>query len=145
MTANAMFMDASSNASTSDIQCPEHCSQTEFVVKKSSLLAPTPWQRDQIKAFVENSSVPLPSNWSTASLDYIERNYLLVSIIRETHLVENNIQRASLQIIDVLSNVGGQTGLWLGISLLSIMELFEMFYRLVRYQCTLIRSAVRSE
>ncbi|CAF4410788.1 unnamed protein product, partial [Adineta steineri] len=33
------------------------------------------------------------------------------------------------------SNVGGQTGLWIGISFLSLMELAEMIYRLIRSQC----------
>jgi hypothetical protein len=41
--------------------------------------------------------------------------------------------------VDVLSNVGGQTGLWIGVSFLSIMELAEMLYRLVRYQYHAIR------
>jgi hypothetical protein len=41
--------------------------------------------------------------------------------------------------VDVLSNVGGQTGLWIGVSFLSIMELAEMLYRLIRYQYYVIR------
>lgn len=138
--ANSAYISSSMHTNKAHLECPEQCARTEFLVKKSSLLAPAPWRLDRIKQFVENSSVPLPLNWFNASHNYISRNYLSISIVRETHLVENNIQRPSLKLIDVLSNIGGQTGLWLGISFLSIMEIFEMLFRLVRSQCLVLCS-----
>ncbi len=98
---------------------------------------------DGIKAFVENSSVPLPSDWRTAWRTYIQGNYLAVSVVRETNVIENYTQTAQLGLVDVLSNIGGQTGLWIGISFLSLMEFIEMLYRLIRYQYHLIRIAIR--
>lgn len=118
--------------SSSDFDCPQECSMTDFTVEKSSLFTPVEWQMLWIKTFVEKSSITLPSDWSTAWREYIHTNYLAVSIVRETNVVENNTQTPSTSITDVLSNIGGQTGLWIGISLLSIMELVEMFYRLIR-------------
>ena len=86
------------------------------------------------KSFCRKFFSILPADWSTAWREHIHGNYLRVNILRETNVVEVNTQSASLDFIDVLSNVGGQTGLWIGISFLSIMELIEMIYRLIRYQ-----------
>ncbi len=94
---------------------------------------------DGIKAFVENSSVPLPANWSTTWRQQIHANYLQVSVICETTVVENYTQIATIQLVDVLSNIGGQTSLWIGMSFLSMMELAEMLYRLIQYQYHVIR------
>jgi hypothetical protein len=125
--------------------CSPQCSITDFIVQKSSLAAPPEWQLESIKAFVENSSVPLPTNWSTTWREDIYRDYVSVRIIRETSMVENYTQSATMNIVDVLSNIGGQTGLWIGISFLSIMELIEMLYRLVRYQYFVIRRVLRNK
>jgi hypothetical protein len=116
------------------VDCSGQCSTTDFPVDISSLATPLEWQMSFIKAFVENSSVPLPANWSTTWRHQIHTNYLQVSVVCETTMVENYTQTAVIHLVDVLSNIGGQTSLWIGMSFLSIMELIEMFYRLIRYQ-----------
>lgn len=118
---------------------------TEFTLKRSSLLAPVEWQMPLIKRFVERSNVTLPSNWSTKWREQIRENYLGVTFVRETHIVEKITQSAKMSPVDVLSNIGGQTGLWIGISLLSIMELIEMLYRLIRHQCHVLRVAIQKK
>lgn len=114
--------------------CGSQCSITEFVVEASALIAPAEWQMNGIKAFVENSSIPLASNWTTRWREHLRESYVAVSIVRETTVVENNTQRAAMNAVDLLSNIGGQMGLWIGISLLSLMELIEMLFRLIRHQ-----------
>ncbi|CAF4364384.1 unnamed protein product, partial [Rotaria sordida] len=52
---------------------------------------------------------------------------------------------ASISGIDVLSNVGGHTGLWIGVSFLSIMEFVEMIYRLTRYHYYVIKERIRGQ
>ena len=37
------------------------------------------------------------------------------------------------------SNVVGQTGLWIGISFVSVMEVVEMLYRLLRHECHVLK------
>lgn len=123
--------------------CSQQCSITDFLVQKSALSSPLEWQMDGIKAFVENSTIALAPDWSTAWRTNIRANYLSVSVVRETTIVENSTQTAKLSVVDLLSNIGGQTGLWIGISFLSFMEFIEMLYRLIRYQCHLIRLALR--
>lgn len=115
-------------------QCSDECLTTDFNVQSSALAAPYEWQKRGIKAFVENSSVPLPSDWSTAWNTLISSNYISINVVRLTGMVESNTQTSIVGLVDVLSNIGGQTGLWIGISFLSIMEVIEMLYRLLRYR-----------
>lgn len=86
-----------------------------------------------IKDFVEKSGIKLPNNWSTTWQTEIQNNYIAIEFATDTTRVETYTQDASISRVDVLSNVGGQSGLWIGISFLSIMELIEMIYRLIKY------------
>jgi len=119
--------------------CPQQCLITNFNIKPSMWKAPPTWLLDDIKKFVENSKIPVPIDWSTNWRSHIDSSYLSVELVHESTLVENYTQTATMTAVDVLSNVGGQTGLWIGVSFLSIMELAEMLYRLVRYQYHAIR------
>ncbi|UJR20226.1 hypothetical protein I4U23_023357 [Adineta vaga] len=141
--AGFAYINSTAGLTNEDEKCRQECSMTDFIIKKSSLVTPVSWQLYGIKNYVEQLAIPLPLDWSTAWPEYIYTNYLAVTVVRETTVVENNIQSASLNFLDVLSNIGGQTGLWIGISLLSVMELFEMIYRLMRFQCHMIRSYIR--
>ncbi len=123
--------------------CNLECSSNEFVIKLSSSSAPPPWSMDDIKQFVESSSIPLPANWSTTWPTEIQANYVGMSVVCETTRVDSYTQQAALSAVDVISNVGGQTGLWIGISFLSLMEVAEMLFRLIRYQYYRIRQKRR--
>jgi len=94
----------------------------------------------QTKDFVENSSIPLPTNWSETWITEIENNYIALDVICETFRVETYTESASISNGDLLSNVGGLSGLWIGISFLSIMEFVEMLYRLLRYNCYILKT-----
>ena len=119
--------------------CGEQCSTTEFVPKLSFLTAALDWQMDGIKEFVEQSNMSLPKNWSTTWPKHIEASYLSLKVLQETSLVENYTQIATLNLVDIVSIIGGQTGLWIGISFLSMVELIEMIYRLLRYGFYVVR------
>ncbi|UJR19323.1 hypothetical protein I4U23_022452 [Adineta vaga] len=119
--------------------CSQQCSITNFIVKSSIMTTPSEWLMTTIKNFVENSSVPLASDWSTQWREHIRTSYLSLELSGESTLIENYTETASMGFVDVISNVGGQTGLWIGISFLSLMEVIEMLYRLIRYHIYLVR------
>ncbi len=123
--------------------CGLECSINSFVVQLSSGLAPSQWYMNDIKEFVESSSIPLPTNWSTTWSTEIQNNYVGIDVVCQTTVVESYTQQPTLGAVDVISNVGGQTGLWIGISFLSLMEVAEMLYRLIRYQIHVIRAKIR--
>lgn len=90
--------------------CSSKCSVTDYIIQVSV------WQHQQngiennIRMFAENTSVPLPLNWSTTWSAHVDAtSYVAISVI-ETIIVENNIQTLTIGIVDVLSNIGGQTG-----------------------------------
>ncbi len=123
--------------------CTGDCSITNFDVDISSMSTPLEWQMSGIKAFVESSQVPLPSNWSTIWREQIYTNYLQISVVCKSSIVENYTQSPAITLVDLLSNIGGQTSLWIGMSFLSLMELIEMLYRLIQYQFHVIRRTIQ--
>ncbi|CAF2079938.1 unnamed protein product [Rotaria magnacalcarata] len=124
--------------------CTGECSATDFTIKSSSLLTPQSAMLADIKRFVESSNIPLSSNWSTSWISDIQSNYVALDVAYASFRTDVYTQQATLGPVDVLSNVGGQTGLWIGISFLSMLEIVEMIYRLFHYQFHNIRIAVKN-
>ncbi|CAF3833670.1 unnamed protein product [Rotaria sp. Silwood1] len=124
--------------------CSQQCSITDFIVKSSMWKAPADWLMNDIKTFVKNSGILLPKDWSTNWHSHIHSNYLSIELVHESILVENYTQIPAMGPVTVLSDVGGQTGLWIGISFLSLLEVAEMFYRLMQYQYYAIQEAIRT-
>ena len=122
--------------------CTQQCSFANFIVKSSMWKAPASWLMNDTKIFVENSGISLPNDWATNWQSHFQSNYLSIELVHESTLVENYTQTPAMEPVNVLSNVGGQTGLWIGVSFLSLMEVAEMFYRLIRHQCHVLREAV---
>ena len=126
-------------------KCGQECASNTFLIKSSALEAPVNSQMEDIKAFVQSRSIRLPANWSTDWWNEILHNYVALEVVCETTRTEIYTQQAAISAVDVISNIGGQTGLWLGISFLSIMEVAEMLYRLIRAQCHSLRNIPNSE
>jgi hypothetical protein len=143
--ATTQFMSSVSIREAFCADCQQECTKTLFSMKTSSLAAPVDWLIDPIKAFVENSSIPLPTDWSTSWRTYIQNNYVAVDVVQESIQVENYTQDSTISRVDVLSNVGGHTGLWIGMSFFSLMEIAEMLYLLIHYQLYLFRVALRNK
>lgn len=125
--------------------CSEACTTVDFTVTPSSVSAPSTLYKYEYKSAVETSGIGLPDNWSTIWETEFDKNYIAVDIVCETSRVEVYTEDASISGGDLLSNVGGQTGLWIGISFLSLMELIEMFYRLIRYQYYILRRRAQNK
>jgi hypothetical protein len=115
--------------------CTSECQLTSFGVQLSSILvsfifnwfdissslklqAPAIATQVAINQWLEknaliNSSrtISLPADWSSNSSTYIKQNYVGLQVVLGTFLVNSYTQSATLSWTDVLSNVGGQTGL----------------------------------
>lgn len=149
---NLCMVEAQKNLSSSQTlwneycgHCTEACLIVDYLVTVSSVAAPKLLYAKLTKPFVEASGVPLPANWSTNWITEIERNYVSVEVMCQTSIIETLNQEPTMNGITVLSNIGGHSGLWIGISLLSIMEFIEMFFRLGRYGIRLIRRKILYE
>lgn len=139
-----LFMNTQSIWASNCPECTEECFHTDFILKSSSLSAPPVALFAEIKQFVESSNITLSSNWSTSWISEIPSNYVSLDVAYENVRTDLYTQQASLGPVDVLSNVGGQTGLWIGISFLSMMEIVEMIYRLIRCMLLNLRTVVNN-
>ncbi|CAF1214339.1 unnamed protein product [Adineta steineri] len=134
------FRDSDSISLSYGAACGLECTTNEFVVKLSAIATPAQWYSHEIRKFVETSAVPVTPTWNETWLEDIRLNYVGIAVVCESTRVEVYTQQATITAVDVISNVGGQTGLWIGISFLSLMEIAEMIYRIIRHQCHCIRN-----
>ena len=141
--AGSEFINIDSLWSNYCPDCTPECSTVDFNIKSSSLAAPPAFLFSDIEAFVKNSGVPVPDSLSTSCVNEIQSNYVSLMVSYETTRTELFTQQGTTEAVDVISNVGGQTGLWIGISFLSLMEIAEMLYRLLRRQCFTFRKTIR--
>ncbi|UJR36542.1 hypothetical protein I4U23_029262 [Adineta vaga] len=125
--------------------CDQECTYNDFIIRPTSLLAPPTYLLNDIKQFVESTTIPLPHNWSTSWVTDIQSSYVSLEVAYETTRTEVYSQQATISPVDVISNVGGHTGLWIGISFLSLMEIAEMIFRLCNSQCHRLRMNVKKK
>jgi len=125
--------------------CTQECSTVDFLITPSSIAAPSLPFAYVTKNFVESTSVPLPADWATNWPSEVQNNYVSFQVVCESTQVENYTQEAAITAVDVLSNVGGQTGLWIGMSCLCIMEFIEMLYRLIRHDLHAINRLIQEK
>ena len=126
-------------------KCRPECGSVRFDTTLSSLPASTDPMKEEIKAFVESSGVQLPTNWKSNWPAEIQRNFVELTVQCESLHIEHYNQTPSISRTTLLSNIGGQTGLWIGISFLSLMELIEVACRLIRYQYQALRQRKHQE
>ena len=124
-------------------ECRHECVSVRFETSLSSLTVSTNGIRERVKAFVESSSVPLSTNWESNWAAEIQRNFVELIVQCESLHVEHYNQTPSISRVALLSNIGGQTGLWIGISFLSLMELVEVACRLMRHQFGALRQKIQ--
>ena len=123
--------------------CYDECSSSSFIITVSSVEAPSSYYANMTKAFVESLSVPLPTNWSTDWLSEVQNNYVSLEVVCDSTKLENFTQDPLLSVVGIVSRIGGHTGLWLGVSFLSIMGFVEMLYHLLRYEYQTVRRLVK--
>jgi len=82
------------------------------------LQAPSISTQTAIKEWIESNSlinssrtIHLPADWASNSTTYINENYVGIEVVLGSSLVTSYTQSATLSWTDVISNVGGQTGL----------------------------------
>ncbi|XP_051997114.1 acid-sensing ion channel 4-B-like [Xyrauchen texanus] len=90
----------------------------------------------------ELSMVKIPSRGSARYLsrkyqkseEYIRDNFLILDIFFEALNYETIEQKKAYDIAGLLGDIGGQMGLFIGASILTILEIFDYIYEVVKYK-----------
>ncbi|XP_035500125.1 acid-sensing ion channel 1-like isoform X2 [Scophthalmus maximus] len=90
----------------------------------------------------ELSFVKIPSKASAKYLakkynkseQYIKENILVLDVFFEALNYETIEQRKAYEVAGLLGDIGGQMGLFIGASILTILELFDYFYEVIKYK-----------
>ena len=105
-------------------QCPLECNSVDYGISTSSLKFPNRYYRTLLAqtSAIKNANI---------SLSDINDSVLRLNIFYETLTYTNNQETASIDAFTIMSNFGGTLGLFLGVSFLSFVELFELIYRIL--------------
>ncbi|XP_069761862.1 acid-sensing ion channel 1B-like isoform X2 [Narcine bancroftii] len=119
-----------------------------FLVEKDSLFCTCETPCNMTRYGKELSMVKIPSKASAKYLakkynkseDYIGENILVLDIFFEALNYETIEQKKAYEVAGLLGDIGGQMGLFIGASLLTILELFDYVYEVLKHKlCGLLK------
>ena len=99
--------------------CPAVCNYIEYLTKVGSVSYPN----EYYKSLLMNHSKIIASNISYANLD---KSFLKINIFYESMSFAQTIENPALPFETLLSNIGGNFGLFIGISLISFLEIIDL-------------------
>jgi hypothetical protein len=120
MQAIATSFNTAGVSDSCNSKCPAACSYIEYSTRASSVSYPN----EYYKLLLMNHSRIIASNISYANLD---KSFLKVNIFYETMSFTQTTENAALTFETFISNIGGIFGLFIGISLLSFLEIIDLF------------------
>lgn len=109
-------------------QCPLECTQVEYELEHSSSAFPSRQYAQEIM-----SDAQVRQLMEDVPVTYENVRDSLVSLLIAYEDIEYTMisEQPTLTIIDVIANVGGTLGLFIGISLLSVFELAEILIKIL--------------
>lgn len=84
---------------------------------------------------------PDDNAWDKAQTQMAKGNFLRVSIYISDTTTTRVSHVATMTPVTLFSNIGGQLGLWLGASLLTLVEVGELLARILSHLCTRLRNS----
>ena len=109
--------------------CPVACSKTQYTIGTSYSAFPANYAASDLARSV-NAQLNTNINASI-----FQENYLGVNIYFETLTREEQVTRNAYDIVALLSDIGGQLGLFLGASVISVFELLTWLFDEVKDRC----------
>lgn len=109
-------------------ECPLECTKTEFNIEKSFAQFPS---RDYSVILEANKLVPKPEAFVENNYEILSQSMVGVEIsfanIGFTHINEH----PSVTIYSLIADIGGTLGLFIGISLISFIEVIEIIIKIL--------------
>lgn len=112
-------------------ECPLECDSISYAVSVSYSNYPTMAYTNYLK----NNSLFRSKFSKDANITYdmLKRNILAVNIFYESLSYKHILELVKTEFVDLISNIGGTLGLFLGTSFLSFVEVIDMFLQVVIY------------
>ncbi|CAH1240963.1 ASIC1 [Branchiostoma lanceolatum] len=133
------------------VECADQA--LDFLVKSDNkkCVCDTPCNTTRYNLFM--SHVKFPSEQAVKYLarkyakreDYFRKNTLVLNVFFEALNYETIEQQKAYEVASLLGDIGGQMGLFIGASILTILELFDYLYEVLKDKCTERRHQPRSE
>lgn len=110
-------------------QCPLECNELLFDFQATYSNYPTKWYADML--IVDSNFLQLINRVApnrTLSYDYLKQNTLLLNVFYDKMQYLSSIESPAITIDMLVAIIGGNMGLFLGISVLSFIELVELVF-----------------
>ena len=120
-------------------RCPQGCKTTHFSQRQST----SPWPSEAFAAFFATNMLKSKSQrvlnyisdtlnhdnlTATSLMDSFRRNFARVEVFYESLNFEKMSESPAYELVNLISDFGGNIGLWLGWSVLAIFEIVQFFY-----------------
>lgn len=115
-------------------KCPNECEFVAYDMTVSSSQFPTMTYAD-VLVYNENISDNFATDKSKKQFTSVKSSVVSINIFYKTDLYTNVREKAATEFEQFISNFGGAMGLFLGISLLSLVEIFELVYEVIAVYC----------
>lgn len=114
-------------------KCPQPCSQMSFRTSMSNSAWATNYEK-QIQAMMLRES---DTNFQGMgkSKDTLRLNFLRIKIYFEELNMEKITYSEYYAVENLMSDVGGQLGLWIGVSVITVAEVFKLFLDILKVLC----------
>ncbi|XP_078379993.1 epithelial sodium channel subunit alpha-like [Oculina patagonica] len=126
---DSLLRDLLSGELNCEANCPTPCSEVLFRTSLSMGEWPSFGYEEILEQRVQDREV------YTSEGDfgyYLSENFLQVRIFFEQLNFERVVESVSYQRVNLVADIGGQLGLWIGISVLTCCELFELILLIIR-------------
>ncbi|XP_077988552.1 epithelial sodium channel subunit alpha-like [Glandiceps talaboti] len=123
--------------------CPHPCHSVSYRTEYSSALWPTDNTVDYLNAMLSKRNYRLHEMVEMATAtgeDLVRHNMVKLRIYYQDLNYQIVTHSADYRVADLMSDIGGQLGLWIGLSILTLAELIEFVYAVLRL---LVRSCLR--
>ncbi|XP_041464722.1 degenerin deg-1-like isoform X3 [Lytechinus variegatus] len=116
--------------------CTMPCRQHIYEITVSEASWPNMGYTETVERNIEGVSDDLMKKVHDEGAEsFISNNVLKVTIFYESLQYEYIYQTAAYGIYSLISDLGGQIGLWIGVSILTIFEFIELVYDLIKLIC----------
>ena len=112
--------------------CPLECDSVTYLAVPSSVIYPSDMFAAQLK---RNSDVQEKFNGRTnITTEELRSNLLVINVFYSSLSYQSFTESPKTQVVDLVSNIGGILGLFLGLSFISFADFFDcVFYLLMAF------------